>query len=122
MVSGHTDSVAYARDDFSNWELSSSRAQVARRTLVHGGVPDKQVLFVVGMADRVPRIADNPESSSNRRIEILLLNHVTEHQMIEMFAPVDERHEKDHPVGNDSVEEAKSKAESNQLPEAYQPE
>ncbi|WP_062262617.1 OmpA family protein [Endozoicomonas arenosclerae] len=122
MVSGHTDSVAYARDDYSNWELSSSRAQVARRTLIHGGVPDQQVLFVVGMADRVPRIMDDPESGANRRIEILLLNEVTEHRMIDMFAPVDERHDKDHPVGSSAVKEAKSKAEANQLPEVYQPE
>lgn len=120
MISGHTDSVAYSGQEFSNWELSSSRAQAARKILEFGGVPKEYVMFVVGMADRVPRVMDKPEDSSNRRIEILLLNRFTEDKMLHMFAPV-ERPEPDHPVGNDMVNEARQKAEENQLPESQLP-
>lgn len=121
MISGHTDSIPFQRDDFSNWELSTGRAQTARRTLIHGGVPDAQVMFVVGMADRIPRIIDDPESGSNRRIEILLMSETSESQMKHMFEPV-ETENASHPVGSGVVDEARKRAEANQLPEANLPE
>ncbi|EZH78484.1 flagellar motor protein MotB, partial [Ectopseudomonas composti] len=50
-VSGHTDAKPFSgRGDFGNWELSSNRANAARRTLVAGGYPDEQVARVVGYA------------------------------------------------------------------------
>lgn len=73
MISGHTDSAGFKRADYGNWELSSARAQVARKTLLFGGLDEIKVLMVLGMADRMPRDAENPESSANRRIEIMVL-------------------------------------------------
>ncbi|MGB1272480.1 MAG: flagellar motor protein MotB [Endozoicomonas sp.] len=113
MISGHTDSAGFKRADYGNWELSSARAQVARKTLLFGGLEELKVLMVLGMADRMPRDAQHPESSANRRIEIMVLADYMEQRVERMFAPVD-NHE-DHPVESESMHEALERAEKNQL-------
>ncbi|MEZ8099459.1 flagellar motor protein MotB [Vibrio bivalvicida] len=75
IISGHTDATRF-RSRFnskSNWELSASRANMARHTLVAGGMPDERVLQVTGMSDRALLNDNNPESSENRRIELFVL-------------------------------------------------
>ncbi|WP_395019901.1 flagellar motor protein MotB [Dongia sp.] len=73
-ISGHTDATPYqGRADYSNWELSTDRANAARRALVTNGVDDKRIENVSGRADTDPKIKDNPLSPENRRISIVLL-------------------------------------------------
>jgi chemotaxis protein MotB len=73
-IVGHTDSRPYAgAGPYTNWELSSERAQVARRLLVGSGIPASQVASVVGKADREPLLADDPLAARNRRIAVILL-------------------------------------------------
>src|SRR5690606_11323054 len=52
-ISGHTDSHAYASGyyGYSNWELSSDRANASRRELVAGGFASEKLLRVAGLAD-----------------------------------------------------------------------
>jgi len=71
QISGHTDSLAYATDSYTNWELSADRANTARRLLLEAGVPQGKIIEVSGRADRDP-ISDNPLDPVNRRISILL--------------------------------------------------
>lgn len=50
-LSGHTDSTPYLSDvGYSNWELSSERANASRRELVKGGMAEGKILRVVGLA------------------------------------------------------------------------
>jgi chemotaxis protein MotB len=73
-VSGHTDSTPYsANSSYTNWELSTDRAQASRRMLVEDGLPAERVQRVMGKADREPLIANDPASPQNRRISIVLL-------------------------------------------------
>ena len=73
IVEGHTDAHPYAKDgSYSNWELSSDRANAARRLLHDGGMPEQQVLGVRGYADRDPRVVGDPFAPQNRRISILV--------------------------------------------------
>lgn len=73
-VSGHTDAKPYSgRGDYGNWELSSERANAARRALVAGGYPDEQIARVVGYASSALFDRDNPLNPVNRRIDILVL-------------------------------------------------
>ncbi len=65
-------------DGRSNWELSSDRANAARRVLVQNGVDPAHVRNVVGRADTDPFIKDNPADPQNRRISIVLLSDVHE--------------------------------------------
>lgn len=78
-VFGHTDSARFgSEDDYSNWELSSDRANAARRALVDGGLHPNQVAQIIGMADSVPLNTDDPLGAMNRRIVILVLNSVAQ--------------------------------------------
>lgn len=73
-VSGHTDAKPYSgRGDFGNWELSSGRANAARRTLVAGGYPEEQIARVVGYASSALFDREEPLNPVNRRIDILVL-------------------------------------------------
>jgi len=73
-ISGHTDATRYIDDrGYTNWELSADRANAARRALIDLGVPDTRVARVVGMADREPLLADQPEAPANRRLSVVLL-------------------------------------------------
>jgi chemotaxis protein MotB len=72
-IEGHTDSRRYTqRRNYSNWELSVDRANSARRILEAAGLPPTRMDRVVGHADRVLLVPDNPLHASNRRITLLV--------------------------------------------------
>ncbi|MDX1301087.1 flagellar motor protein MotB [Photobacterium sp.] len=75
IISGHTDSIPYKSrfSNKSNWELSASRANIARQTLIAGGMPEKRVLQVAGMSNRALLNSAAPDASENRRIELFVL-------------------------------------------------
>ncbi len=79
-IAGHTDSAPYAGGEsgYSNWELSSERANSARRELGVGGLAEQKVLQVRGLADALPLTKADPAEPSNRRISIVVLNKRTE--------------------------------------------
>jgi len=73
-ISGHTDATPYqGRADYTNWELSTDRANAARRVLVGSGIDDHRVETISGRADTDPKIKDDPFSPENRRISIVVL-------------------------------------------------
>ena len=76
-ISGHTDSTKYQNSDgYSNWELSSDRANAARRELAKDGIEITRIATVVGRADREPFLKDHPEDPRNRRLSIILIRQV----------------------------------------------
>ena len=73
-VEGHTDSKGTGSDaGRGNWELSTDRANAARRELVSGGLRPDQVAQVVGYADKLRINKDDPSDPLNRRISITVL-------------------------------------------------
>ncbi|HEY1057458.1 MAG TPA: flagellar motor protein MotB [Limnobacter sp.] len=78
-VTGHTDGIAFSArgGTYSNWELSSDRANSSRRAMVSSGLLEQKVIRVVGMADANPMVED-PADPVNRRIEILVLTKKAE--------------------------------------------
>lgn len=73
-VEGHTDSKGTGSDaGRGNWELSTERANAARRELVSGGLRPDQVAQVVGYADKLRINKDDPSDPLNRRISITVL-------------------------------------------------
>ncbi|MBI5861629.1 MAG: flagellar motor protein MotB [Rhodocyclales bacterium] len=83
-LSGHTDAQPFAGGgrDFSNWELSTNRANASRRELVAGGMRDDKVMRVVGMASTVLFSKQEPYSPINRRISIVIMNKRTEEAIL----------------------------------------
>jgi chemotaxis protein MotB len=71
-IEGHTDARPFKSAAYDNWRLSTARAHAAYYMLVRGGIEEKRIAEVGGMADRKPKIAEDPLAAANRRIEILL--------------------------------------------------
>lgn len=106
IISGHTDATPFSSrfSTTSNWELSASRANVARHTLVAGGMPDNRVLQVTGMSDRALLNDSDPESSENRRIELFVLTTPAAEVLETFFGNQDDS----------QLQKAKQQAEFNQ--------
>lgn len=74
VVTGHTDSRPFVgAGPYGNWDLSSDRANAARRVLADGGVAPERFRRIEGRADLEPLIERNPTDPRNRRIAITLL-------------------------------------------------
>ena len=73
LIEGHTDSKPFSSDGgYSNWELSSDRANSARKLMQSHGVRPEQVTQVRGYADRQLRRPKEPNAASNRRITVIV--------------------------------------------------
>lgn len=79
-LSGHTDAARYSGGErgYSNWELSSDRANASRREMIVGGLGPAKVLRVNGFGDVIPLDKDNIYNPINRRISIVVLNKEAE--------------------------------------------
>lgn len=76
-LTGHTDARPLT-GDYSNWELSTERANAARRMLIEGGMQAGKIGRVVGLADTVPFDKTDPNNPINRRISLIVMNKKTE--------------------------------------------
>jgi chemotaxis protein MotB len=73
FIEGHTDAKPYSEGrNYGNWELSSDRANSARRLMQGHGLRADQVTQVRGFADQRLRKKDAPLDSSNRRISFIV--------------------------------------------------
>jgi chemotaxis protein MotB len=72
-IEGHTDAAPYVGNAvYSNWELSTDRANVARRLMQANGVRADQVSQVRGFADERLRDPAHPLAACNRRISLIV--------------------------------------------------
>ena len=72
-IEGHTDSRQYSDpDNYSNWELSSDRTNSARRVMEAAGLAAGRIDRLVGHADHLPAIPEDPLNAMNRRITIIV--------------------------------------------------
>lgn len=72
-IEGHTDSKPYSGSgNYDNWDLSSDRANEARRLMQAAGIRSGQVSQVRGFADQRLRLPQKPEDPSNRRISLIV--------------------------------------------------
>ena len=73
LVEGHTDARPFAEGGlYSNWELSTDRANAARRIMMASGLRADQIAEVRGFADQRLRKPDEPGHASNRRISVIV--------------------------------------------------
>ncbi|MBP1733778.1 MAG: outer membrane protein, OmpA/MotB family [Deltaproteobacteria bacterium] len=72
IIEGYTDARPYTGAGYSNWELSTERANTARKILEEKGLKKDQVSEVRGFADRNLKHPDKPMDASNRRVSILV--------------------------------------------------
>jgi chemotaxis protein MotB len=104
-ITGHTDATPYAGlTGFTNWDLSTDRANAARRALEGAGLETERISRVVGMGSAVLFDKENPRNPVNRRISIVVMTRQALEESIKIATP--------HKVGDASLTE----------PEAAQPE
>ncbi|MEK6638606.1 MAG: flagellar motor protein MotB [Pseudomonadota bacterium] len=73
IIRGHTDAMPYNKSTgMNNWQLSVSRAEATRLSLLRNGVGGGRINRIEGVADREPYIPGDPLDSRNRRMSITL--------------------------------------------------
>ncbi len=73
LLEGHTDAKPFnGGGEYTNWELSADRANSARKLMQSHGLRPDQVQQVRGYAERALRRPEDPLSSSNRRISVIV--------------------------------------------------
>ena len=72
-LDGHTEVKGETgREEHGKWELSTERANAARRKLLQSGVQAEQVVKVAGFGDTQPLPDKQPGEEINRRVSVLL--------------------------------------------------
>lgn len=84
-IGGHTDAAPYVGKGitYTNWELSSERANACRRELIIGGLDEKKLIRVSAHGSTKLLVPDDPLNPSNRRIAIIVLNKRSENRIIQ---------------------------------------
>jgi chemotaxis protein MotB len=83
-LEGHTDAKPMGSGlGYSNWELSSDRANSSRRELLAGGLDDARILRVQGLAASVPFDRQDPLHPINRRISIIVMTRDAEERFFQ---------------------------------------
>jgi chemotaxis protein MotB len=105
-IEGHSDGAQFGNGQagYTNWELSTERANVARRELIAGGLDPALVVQVIGFANTVPLNPEDLNDPLNRRISITLLNKKPKQEEKPITRPVEKvpdsipRGEQDIPI------------------------
>ena len=86
-MEGHTDAQPFGGGErgYSNWELSSDRANASRREIVAGGLPEDRMLLVQGMASSNLFLPSDPASPMNRRISVIVMNRDAEDRLLQLL-------------------------------------
>ncbi len=84
LITGHTDDISYTsgQTGYSNWELSTDRANSARRRLVASGLKPERIIRIMGAADTDPARGGEKSAPRNRRITILALNEAAAQRLM----------------------------------------
>lgn len=75
QITGHTvlELEPDIMNEYTNWELSSDRANAARKHLIDSGMDKEQIARIMGKADHDPIDRSSPLANENQRITITLL-------------------------------------------------
>lgn len=85
-IQGHTDANPYNDPEDltqSNWELSTRRANAARRALIEGSMSEDKVMEVVGYSSTMLLDKANPLNPNNRRITIIVMKKAEEDRILQ---------------------------------------
>ena len=84
-INGHTDAKPFPANQkgYSNWELSSDRANAARYELNDGGLAEEKILRVTGLSASIPYNPADTYDPMNRRISIIVMNKKTEQHILQ---------------------------------------
>lgn len=84
-IQGHTDANPYDNPEelqTSNWELSTQRANAARRALIKAGLNENKIMRVTGFASTMLLDKAQPLNPKNRRISIIIMKKEAEDNIL----------------------------------------
>ena len=85
---GHTDAAPYAgASGRTNWDLSSDRANAARRALEAAGLSTDKTARVVGLSSSVLFDRSDARNPINRRISIIVMTRQAERDALKTDTP-----------------------------------
>jgi chemotaxis protein MotB len=84
---------------YGNWELSTDRANVARREMQADGIRVNQISQVRGFADQRLHLVDKPFDPANRRVSLVVQNLNREEELLGTAKMVAERNEAEQKRG-----------------------
>lgn len=88
-IEGHTDSKPYSgKSTYDNWNLSTDRANAARREMQERGIHVGQISQVRGFADQRLRKPELPDDPSNRRISLIVQYLVIDSNEVPLKKPL----------------------------------
>jgi chemotaxis protein MotB len=91
-ITGHTDTTPYAGiTGYTNWDLSTDRANAARRAMEQASLPTERISRVVGLASSVLFDRADPRGAVNRRISIVVLTKSAEQEANKTDLPATQR-------------------------------
>ena len=119
-IGGHTDSHVFGAPDanYTNWELSTDRANAARRVLESVCVKPEQIRRVIGYADTEPLVPDDRFAPANRRISITVLRLAMAEESDDGGTP---RQVKEKPATKKTAAAADNEGEKEKAPESSGP-
>src|SRR5574344_1984449 len=114
-LGGPTDAAPYGTGEkgYSNWELSTDRANASRRELVVAGMPNDKLARVVGLAASDLLHPDDPRAPQNRRITITVLTHEAEERLLGKQAPSAQQ---DNKLESENMEKQENSPPARQTP------
>ena len=80
-IQGHTDAHPFHNPEAleqTNWELSTQRANAARRALIKAGMSENKILRVSGYASTILLDKEDPLNPKNRRISLIVMKRDSE--------------------------------------------
>jgi len=88
-LTGHTDATPYpGGSGRTNWDLSSDRANAARRALEAAGLSTDKTARVVGLSSSVLFDKADPRNPINRRISIIVMTRQAERDALKTDTPI----------------------------------
>ena len=80
-IQGHTDAHPFHNPEAleqTNWELSTQRANAARRAMIKAGMPEDKILRISGYASTILLDKKDPLNPKNRRISLIVMKRDSE--------------------------------------------
>jgi chemotaxis protein MotB len=100
-IEGHTDATPYGSDTYSNWNLSSDRANQARKLMENDGLAANQVSQIRGFADQALRNPKNPTDPTNRRVS-LIVQYAGKAPFVQVSSNIAVKEPEEHSTASDS--------------------
>lgn len=100
-IEGHTDATPYGSDTYSNWNLSSDRANQARKLMENDGLAANQVSQIRGFADQALRNPKNPTDPTNRRVS-LIVQYAGKAPFVQVSSDIAVKEPEEHSTASDS--------------------